>query len=62
MTSKQLANTLYQRMISSSMFTDEFSDEQVELIIKLQQSFETDEERAQRKAHFKATVQASQIR
>jgi hypothetical protein len=52
MTSKQLVNQLYNNMTQSLDFTDE----QVQLIIKLQQSFETDEERAERIAKFKQMV------
>ena len=32
------------------------TDEQIEMVIKLRQSFETDEERAKRIAHFKSLV------
>ena len=52
MTSKQLVTQLYNNMVSNLDFTDE----QVQLIIKLQQSFETDEQRTERIAHFKSVV------
>ena len=48
MTSKQLVNQLYTKMTSSINFTDE----QVQLITKLHQSFETDEEKAKRLSKF----------
>jgi hypothetical protein len=48
MTSKQLVNQLYNNMTQSLDFTDE----QVQLIIKLAQSIETDEERLVRIKHF----------
>jgi hypothetical protein len=56
MTSKQLVNQLYNNMTQSLDFTDE----QVQLIIKLAQSFETDEERSLRIQKFREVVAKAQ--
>jgi hypothetical protein len=56
MTSKQLVNQLYNKMTANLNFTDE----QVQLIIKLQQSFETDEVKAKRVQKFREVVAKTQ--
>jgi hypothetical protein len=53
LTTKQLVNQLYKKITNPVL---NYTDEQVQLIIKLQQSFETDEERAERIAKFKQMV------
>lgn len=52
MTNKQLVNQLHNNMICNLDFTDE----QVQLIIKLQQSFETPEETALRLEKFQELI------
>jgi hypothetical protein len=56
MTSKQLVNQLYTKMTSNLNFTDE----QIKLITKLHQSFETDEERSLRIQKFHEVVAKTQ--
>ena len=60
MTSKQLVNQLYNKLHTSLNYTDE----QVDLIMKLHQAFETAEEKTLRIAKFRevvAKVQHSKI-
>ena len=50
LTTKQMVNELHKKM-TNPIFN--FTDEQVQLIIKLKQSFETDEERTIRLTKFR---------
>ena len=52
MTSKELVNTLYNQMVADLSV----SSDQLELIVQLQQSFETEDEATLRKQHFQQLI------
>ena len=57
MTTQQMVNELHKKL-TNPVFN--FTDEQVQLIIKLKQSFETDEERTLRLQKFREVVAKTQ--
>ena len=52
MTSKELVNTLYNQMVADLSV----SSDQLELIVQLQRSFETEDEAKLRKQHFQQLI------